>query len=195
MIVIGPVTIAGMQWVVQGQDPRAWVRVEPSGITICTVEEHGLVTEGRERREFLPAAELGAGFRIRLPFRRSVWARTLSVLSALAPAGWYYDGNVVRVDFGDSLDCVVEMGRREEWIVTKAQARAVDEWTATMSSWSMVWVCHEEAFGAFWSAVGDRNLSRRRLRRALSVIQTSYNPRVEPPADLARKMNRALRSA
>jgi hypothetical protein len=174
--------------VVQGDDARAWVRAEPNGVSICLVEEGGLKAGGTERRYFVPASDLPKGFTIGLPFRRRAWARVLAVLAALAPAGWNYDGNIVRVNLGDAAGTVIELGRREDSIVTKGQARAIGEWTSTMSTWSMRWACHEVAFQVFWGAVGERTLSRRRLRRLVRDMQASQDPAADPPNDLASVM-------
>lgn len=189
VIEIGPVCFSDSEMVVKGADVRASVRVDPAGLTISEVVEHGFHVEGVVRCTRVPASDVEK-FVVLLPFRRKVWARTVAVLCDLAPAGLSYDGNVTRVDCEGVYSGQLRLGRREDWIISKRLSIALEVWTEVMSSWSMTWSCNETAFEAFLGVVGDQRLPRRRLRLLVAEIQSLGDPDENPPPDLAESLQR-----
>lgn len=209
VIEIGAVLVEGSRMLVRGGDDRVWIRVDEAGFTRSFVVEHGLHPQGVRRQEFVAAQEFGArvgGFCVLLPFRHRLWATTLAVVAGVTR--YYYDGNVVRVQTGMASGRKVgivgvnrdyqqlsgipaldySLGRREEWVVSKGRARAVEVWTAEMSGWSLGWVCSESALSVFLGAAGDGLRSHGELRALAREMRACGSREEDPPADLARRL-------
>lgn len=128
-------------------------------MTISEVVEHGFHIEGVTRESRIEQADLDR-FTITLAYRHRLWAFTVATFVNLAPSGGDAVGNRTRILFGGRHARDLDLGRREDRIVDKATAKAIEVWTQHMSPWSLAWTCSETALSTYLRIAPQRRATR-----------------------------------